>query len=39
MGFTYKLQIAITQDHEGSPGIPQLIAETLPRNTSTWTQF
>jgi len=33
MGFTYKLQTAITRDHEGSPRIPQLIAETLPQNT------
>jgi len=30
MGFTYKLQVAITQDYEGSPRIPQLIVETLP---------
>jgi len=30
MGFTYKLQAAITQDHGGSLCIPQLIIETLP---------
>jgi len=29
MGFTDKLQVAITQNHEGSPCIPQLIIETL----------
>jgi len=30
IGFTDELQVAITQDHKGSPRIPQLIAETLP---------